>query len=226
MRKPCPYCGEEIAATAKKCRFCGEWLAESAPQYANEEAYEEVGYVEEETLNIPVDGENSAPLARRPRGNVKRMPNQSAPMMNNQHPNQGLQQNIVVQPQIVVENKQEVYQEQNVIIESVPSGSESNSESSSGCLFTQISILAVGVGIASKSFWYGVAAFIILAILIFIPFLGSALCVILGLAFGAIGGVTCHTLGAPTWVAWLVGILATVGLIYGNLEQRKKERED
>ena len=25
-RKKCPFCGEEIAATAKKCRFCGEWL--------------------------------------------------------------------------------------------------------------------------------------------------------------------------------------------------------
>lgn len=26
QRKPCPYCGESIAATAKKCRFCGEWI--------------------------------------------------------------------------------------------------------------------------------------------------------------------------------------------------------
>ena len=26
--KPCPYCGEEILAVAKKCKHCGEWLKE------------------------------------------------------------------------------------------------------------------------------------------------------------------------------------------------------
>lgn len=28
---PCPYCGEDIRAIAKKCRHCGEWLSDDPP---------------------------------------------------------------------------------------------------------------------------------------------------------------------------------------------------
>lgn len=30
--KSCPYCGEEILATAKKCKHCGKWLEQKCPQ--------------------------------------------------------------------------------------------------------------------------------------------------------------------------------------------------
>lgn len=39
-KKNCPYCGEEIMASAKKCKHCGEWLTEKTnvqvPQYSVE----------------------------------------------------------------------------------------------------------------------------------------------------------------------------------------------
>lgn len=56
-RIKCPYCSEEIAATAKKCRFCNEWLPASGtagqtqqpvtPQAApQQQAYQQTGYMQ------------------------------------------------------------------------------------------------------------------------------------------------------------------------------------
>lgn len=120
---------------------------------------------------------------------------------------------IVVNPNIVVQNHN--HQEQHVIVSSGGSGE------SDGCLWTQVALVAVGLGFAFKGFWYGVAAFILLAIAIFIPYLGPALCVILGLAFGVVAGVLSAAFGAATWIAWLIGIVSSIALVMWNLEDRK-----
>lgn len=215
-RKNCPFCGEQIALAAKKCRFCGEWLPEESMIQTQEQGYE-LAEMDDVDVEVPEYDENASVPMQPTRSFPASNPNQATTMMTNQQPNQGLQQNIVVQPQIVVENHQEVTQEQNVIIQN------GDSESSSGCLWAQIAIVSIGLGFVFHGFWSGVAAFIILAICIFVPFLGHALCVILGLAFGVLAGVTASAFGAATWIAWLIGIVFSVGLIYGNLEYRNSD---
>lgn len=41
QKKHCPYCGEEIMASAKKCRYCGEWLDKEALPATKRESTEE-----------------------------------------------------------------------------------------------------------------------------------------------------------------------------------------
>lgn len=46
--KQCPFCGEEIQATAKKCRHCGEWLEDSVSNTQNQA-----------TTEIPFQGDSN-----------------------------------------------------------------------------------------------------------------------------------------------------------------------
>ncbi|MBI3724808.1 zinc ribbon domain-containing protein [bacterium] len=52
--KPCPFCAEQIAVSAKKCRFCNEWLDKSAAPAPAPDIDPALGYV------LPV---NVSPLA-------------------------------------------------------------------------------------------------------------------------------------------------------------------
>lgn len=54
-RIKCPYCGEEIAATAKKCRFCDEWLpnAETSSQPQIQQPQMQQGLNQQPTYQQP-----------------------------------------------------------------------------------------------------------------------------------------------------------------------------
>ena len=213
-RIECPYCGELIVSGARKCRHCGEWLQEESsgsPQQSPVKVSEPLEVVTVDEGYSPMAQPNSPQyMQQMPNGQIYPGGTQQ-PYLSN-HPNMGTQQNIVVQPNIVIENNQE----QNVNVETTVVTGGGNAES--GLLWAQVLGVAIGVGIAMASFWYGVAALIILGICVFIPIIGPALCVVLGLASGALAGLIAAAFGAPTWVCWLIGIVGAIGLVYSNLE--------
>lgn len=51
-KKECPFCGEEIAASAKKCRFCGERLADAGEAASVEEDADEEDPDDEDYFGI------------------------------------------------------------------------------------------------------------------------------------------------------------------------------
>ena len=104
-RKKCPYCGEEIAATAKKCRFCGEWLEK--PQQPVQRPAQPRPVAPQPAQPVPQPQQPIQQPAPAPQPQPVQQPVQPAPA-----PQQPIQQPVQPQQPIQQPVQQPVYQPQ------------------------------------------------------------------------------------------------------------------
>lgn len=226
--KICPLCGEEIMASAKKCRYCGEWLTEQTPVVVeNNEGVEYAeAYPEALPIEVATPMEGNVPQVN-PANPVAQVPNVSPAtiVMPGAEPGQTVM-SVGGQPIVLnIQQTQAVQQTAEQKVEQTVVVSGGSSSSAPDWIFGEMWVVAAGIGLATKSWWWFFISGIVGSVLLMVPFIGAVMCVVLGAAWGVLAGL----LGAAffsTSAGWPIGIFVGLGAIYAHLEARKQNMDE
>ncbi len=215
--KICPNCGSQIDAAATQCVYCGQLVSMpyanmseqmavgqsqpvQAPNYHGQ--YDQMAHQQQAQMQQPIMGQNGYPAQQ-------------------QYPPQyAMPQPIQVNVNVQQSQAQEQTQMQYVYEESVPA----KESSQQGALWGQVIIIAIVLGLVTKSWWVFLGALFGLAILLVIPIIGAAVCVLLALFDGWVAGLLAAAFFSPA-AGWVIGIIVALAMAAVNLRGRKEVQE-
>lgn len=206
-------------ASAKKCRYCGEWLVAEASDAAIAAGYAPAT-AEPAVMSVP-DGYTSEAELPVAAATMPPAPQMAAgqPMIVNAPGGAPASQPVVVVNNNIVQQTT-VAQEQTVVVE------EKEKKKSSGWLTFEMILVAIGVWVGAGAWWAGLIAFIVMSVLMFIPVLGTVMCIVLGCGMGLFAAGIAAAFDAPTWVCWIVGIIGAIGMSAINMDDRDAKVEE